>query len=64
MAEAQTTNTANDQPVHEVTRADLPLHCPMPEQALWNAHPRVFIPVEETGEARCPYCGTLYKLKD
>lgn len=46
----------------EVTAADLPLHCPMPQQKLWNTHPRVFLPVEASGEAKCPYCGTEYKL--
>jgi uncharacterized Zn-finger protein len=49
--------------VIEVTEGDLPLHCPMPADSLWNAHPRVFLPVQETGEALCPYCGTRYKLK-
>jgi len=48
----------------EVTRADLPLHCPMPGMSLWNAHPRVFLPIEASGEERCPYCGTVYVLKD
>lgn len=52
-----------DQKFVEVTATDLPLHCPTPEVKLWNAHPRVFLPVEATGEARCPYCGTLYKFK-
>ena len=47
----------------EVSTEDLPLHCPMPSMVLWNAHPRVFLPIEETGEALCPYCGTLYRLK-
>jgi uncharacterized Zn-finger protein len=47
----------------EVTAADLPLHCPMPSMLLWNAHPRVFMPIEKTGEALCPYCGTRYRLK-
>jgi len=46
----------------EVTAKDLPLHCPMPSMKLWDAHPRVFIDVAETGEAKCPYCGTVYKL--
>ena len=46
----------------EVTGADLPLHCPLPSQKLWNTHPRVFLPIEMTREARCPYCSTLYKL--
>ncbi|MDD5390942.1 MAG: zinc-finger domain-containing protein [Gallionellaceae bacterium] len=35
----------------------------MSGDALWDAHPRVFLAVEETGEARCPYCGTLYQLQ-
>ena len=47
----------------EVTAADLPLHCPMPSMLLWNAHPRVFLPIEKTGEALCPYCGTKYVYK-
>ena len=47
----------------QVTEKDLPLHCPMPEMSSWNAHPRVFLAVEKTGEAMCPYCGTRYKLK-
>ena len=47
----------------EVTADDLPLHCPMPSMKLWNAHPRVFLPIEKTGEALCPYCGTRYTLK-
>ncbi len=46
----------------EVFAKDLPLHCPMPSMKLWNTHPRVYLPIEETGEARCPYCGTVYKL--
>ena len=55
--------TENQERVIEVTSADLPLHCPMPSMALWNAHPRVFLPIEKTGEALCPYCGTKYLLK-
>jgi uncharacterized Zn-finger protein len=54
--------TEMDKKQIEVTAADLPLHCPLPSQKLWNTHPRVFLPVEATGESRCPYCGTLYKL--
>ena len=30
---------------------------------LLNAHPRVFMPIEKTGESLCPYCGTKYTLK-
>jgi uncharacterized Zn-finger protein len=50
--------------VIEITEADLPLHCPMPGDIMWSAHPRVFLPVQEKGEALCPYCGTLYRLKN
>ena len=39
--------------------------CPSPkaDMKLWNGHPRVFLDVARTGEARCPYCGTVSKLK-
>ncbi len=59
MAE-QTINKARD---IEITAEDLPLHCPMSSMLLWNAHPRVYLPIEKTGEALCPYCGTHYTLK-
>ena len=52
-----------DQKVVEVAAKDLPLHCPLPSQKLWNSHPRVYLPIEKTGEARCPYCSTLYVYK-
>ena len=60
MAQSQHVNTARQ---IEVGPDDLPLHCPMPDMVLWNAHPRVFLPIEQTGEALCPYCGTRYTLK-
>ena len=47
---------------YDVTVDDVPLSCPMPGMYLWNSHPRVYLPIEKTREARCPYCGTLYKL--
>ena len=50
--------------VHHITRNDLPLSCPLPSASQWNAHPRVFLPIEKSGEATCPYCGTQYVLKD
>jgi len=28
----------------------------------WNSHPRVFLDITKTGEAKCPYCGAEYKL--
>jgi uncharacterized Zn-finger protein len=30
---------------------------------VWNHHPRVFLDVTKTGQAMCPYCGTVYVLK-
>jgi len=57
-------NKRQTQTRYEVTRADLPLHCPTDQMSLWNTHPRVYLPIEESGEATCPYCGTHYVLKD
>ena len=37
--------------------------CPNPKTALWSAHPKVFIDVATSGEGRCPYCGTVYRMK-
>ena len=50
--------------IREIYLEDLPLACPTSQMALWNAHPRVYLPIEEQGEARCPYCGAFYRLKD
>ena len=47
---------------YEVTQKDLPLCCPMPNQRLWDAHPRVYLPIEKTGQAVCPYCDAEYIL--
>ncbi|MGH8494955.1 MAG: zinc-finger domain-containing protein [Gammaproteobacteria bacterium] len=49
---------------YEVTRQDVPLHCPMPGMYLWNSHPKVYLPITATGKAKCPYCGALYTLTD
>ncbi len=54
----------NAQNHYEVTRADLPLHCPMKGMSLWNSHPRVYLPIEASGQERCSYCGAVYVLKD
>jgi uncharacterized Zn-finger protein len=47
----------------EVGESDLPLHCPMNQNLVWNLHPKVFLDIAHTGEAKCPYCGTSYLLK-
>jgi len=61
-------STADHQPAnaerrYTVRREDLPLGCPTPEMSLWNSHPRVYLPIEATGEATCPYCGALFVLE-
>ena len=48
---------------YEVSEKDLPLHCPVDSMTLWNSHPKVYLSIEETGRAKCPYCGTEYCLK-
>ncbi len=50
--------------VHSITRHDLPLSCPLPSASQWNAHPRVFLMLDEEGTATCPYCSTVYILQD
>jgi uncharacterized Zn-finger protein len=32
--------------------------------ALWNSHPRVYLPVEEERSCKCPYCGAQFVLID
>lgn len=58
----ETGKTDNRSRTVEVTAADLPLHCPTPAMQLWNTHPRVFLPIQNSGEALCPYCGTHFRL--
>jgi uncharacterized Zn-finger protein len=59
--------STESKPVVELMAADLVgpgvTFCPNPKMALWSAHPRVFIDVATTGEGKCPYCGTVYRLK-
>jgi uncharacterized Zn-finger protein len=54
----------NAQRSYEIDSKDLPLHCPLPEMSLWNSHPRVYLPIAETGTAKCPYCGAEFVLRD
>jgi uncharacterized Zn-finger protein len=45
---------------YQIQETDLPLSCPPRDAGLWNLHPRVYLPIEEKGEVRCPYCSTTY----
>ena len=46
----------NAQNQYEVGPEDLPMY-------LWNSHPRVYLPIEATGWAKCPYCSAEYTLR-
>ncbi|MDQ5908890.1 MAG: hypothetical protein QG599_983 [Pseudomonadota bacterium] len=52
----------NTQTTYEVSRADLPVSCPLPNMMVWNSHPKVYLPIETTGKAKCPYCGANFVL--
>jgi uncharacterized Zn-finger protein len=41
------------------------VYCPSPkaDMKVWNSHPKVYLDVARTGQAKCPYCGTVYQLK-
>jgi uncharacterized Zn-finger protein len=60
---------AKKDPVVELLAKDLNgnggVFCPSPkaDMKLWNSHPRIYLDVASTGEARCAYCGTVYRLK-
>lgn len=47
----------------ELGAKDLPAFCPNPLMPLWSSHPRVFLDLDHKGEGKCPYCGTVYRLK-
>jgi uncharacterized Zn-finger protein len=59
---AETAAKSSPAGVRQVRPGDLPLSCPMPGDEVWNMHPRVYLPIEKTGEATCPYCGARYRL--
>lgn len=65
MTDVQAPIQANASKQYEVHRADLPLSCPLPSMALWNSHPRVYLPIEgDGGQTDCPYCGAHFVLVD
>lgn len=43
---------------------ELPLSCPTEAMTLWNAHPKVYLPIEKTGVEVCPYCGSRFVLQN
>lgn len=63
MAETQK-KLASAEKVYFVHPRDLPLSCPTDEMELWNAHPKVYLPIDKTGEEQCPYCSANFILKN
>lgn len=65
LTENDTMTNANTSAVAavELDGKDLPAHCPNPAMPLWSSHPRVFLEFNHDGIAKCPYCGTAYRLK-
>ena len=53
-----------EQEIIKVSRNDLPLNCPRPGDSLASMHPRVYLSIEKSGTATCPYCGARYQLTD
>ena len=47
----------------ELDGKDLPAFCPNPAMPIWSSHPRVYLDLGDHGEGKCPYCGTIYRLK-
>jgi uncharacterized Zn-finger protein len=63
-AKQQGLRTPNDQHRYEVTAADDPLHCPLPDTSLWDSHPRIYIPLDANGFGKCLYCGAEFVKVD
>ena len=63
------TSTPRKEAVVELLASDLNaqggVYCPSPkaDMKIWNSHPKVYLDVARTGNAKCPYCGTVYQLK-
>ena len=52
------------QNIIQIKANDLPLCCPSDDMTTWNAHPKIYLPIEKTRKETCPYCGTQYVLVD
>ena len=63
-------STTKKEAVVELVAKDLNanggIFCPSPkaDMKLWNGHPRIYLDLSVNGAAKCPYCGTVYKLRE
>lgn len=55
--------TACTEQIQLIHLQDLPLSCPSDHMQLWQGHPKVYLPIEQAGQIKCPYCGTRYILQ-
>lgn len=56
---------ANTEKQYFVKHNALPVSCPEKNMTLWNAHPRVYLPLDDAHpEAICPYCDAKFILVD
>ena len=61
---AEVLKRASTEKCYKITQRDLPLCCPGEHMRLWDAHPRVYIPIEKGQEVECRYCAAKYILVD
>jgi uncharacterized Zn-finger protein len=47
----------------EIDGKDLPAYCPNPSMPIWSTHPKVYLDLGNEGVGKCPYCGTVYRVK-
>ncbi|WP_196139537.1 zinc-finger domain-containing protein [Aliikangiella sp. G2MR2-5] len=59
---AQTSSKSHK--IIEIARDQLPACCPPKELAHWNQHPRVYLELDKSGKAACPYCGNCFALTE
>ncbi|PIQ43783.1 MAG: hypothetical protein COV52_04830 [Gammaproteobacteria bacterium CG11_big_fil_rev_8_21_14_0_20_46_22] len=47
---------------YTVSSASEAVCCPPKDCRVWDAHPRVFLELDEHGRAECPYCSAIFQL--
>lgn len=54
--------TESKETIITIAEKSLPAFCPNPAMPRWSSHPRVFLEFDQNGNAKCPYCGSLYHV--
>ena len=50
------------QKIVHVDAKDLPLSCPPKNAETSGSHPKIYLKMDEDGQASCQYCGAKYSL--